>query len=430
MKIKSLQLDNFRCFKNLQLSFDENLTVIVAANGAGKTTVLEGLVTALGAYITAIPKAKGVSFKDSDLLVLPDGTSPDFVGVKAETTAGLQWDRFKRNPLAKKQIRVYPGWSHGEKQLKAYVTDLLSNEGVYPIIAYYSVNRFASSGTNKQPYNQHNVEWYDGYKNALDIKMSFKDLVIHMASLEDAQRREREKLKSFDYHSPALQTIRQVLGAILPEISNFRTELKEQIVLVADFTDNNGTKTLTMDQLSSGYQVMLALVLDITLRLLALNHKNSDSLNGTGIVLIDEIDLHLHPRWQQIFISQLRSVFPNIQFIITTHSPQVISTVDSDCIRILENGNVYASPRGTRGAEASRILKRVFDVEVRPPHDENTIKLEKYMKLVYDDMWEQEEAQALRAELDAVFEDEEPRLTEADMYIENRQWELEVEEDL
>lgn len=428
MKIKSLQLDNFRCFKNLQLSFDENLTVIVAANGAGKTTVLEGLVTALGAYITAIPIAKGVSFKDSDLMILPDGSSPGFVGVKVETTNGLQWDRFKRNPLAKKNLKAYPGWSHGEKQLKTYVTDLLSKEVGYPIVAYYPVNRFAS-GTSKQPYNQYGIKWYDGYKNALDIKMSFKELVKYMASLEDAQRRERELLKSFDYHSPALKLIRKVLQEVLPEITNFRTELREQIVLVADFSDNNGTKTLTMDQLSSGYQVMLALVIDITLRLLALNDQRPDSYKAPGVVLIDEVDLHLHPKWQQDFIGQLRFVFPNIQFIITTHSPQVISTVDSDCIRILEDGKVFASPKGTKGAEASRVLTRVFGVDVRPPRDENTMKLNRYMKLVYDDKWAEEEAKELRADLDDIFSDEEPRLTEADLHIENRQWELEVEED-
>ena len=289
------------------------------------------------------------------------------------------------------------------------------------------MTRFAS-GNAKQPYNQYGFQWFDGYKNALDIKMSFKELVKHMASLEDAQRREREKQKNFDYHSSALELIRKVLEQVLPEISNFRTELKEQIVLVADYHDGSEKKTVTMEQLSSGYQVMLALVIDITLRLLALNHQSATALNASGIILIDEIDLHLHPQWQQSFIAKLRGIFPNIQFIMTTHSPQVISTVASQCIRIIEHGKVYSAPKGTKGAESSRILKRVFGVDVRPPNDENTTKLNRYMQLVYDDKWQGSEAVALRAQLDEIFADEEPELTEADLYIENRSWELDVEE--
>ena len=112
---------------------------------------------------------------------------------------------------------------------------------------------------------------------------------------------------------------------------------------------------------------------------------------------------------------------------MTTHSPQVLSTVKSECIRILKDGNVYKAPKGTKGAEASRILKRVQNVDVRPRDDENTRLLQRYLDLVHQDQWNSSDALKMRQQLNEIFENEEPALTEADLYIENRQWEFGVE---
>ena len=102
-------------------------------------------------------------------------------------------------------------------------------------------------------------------------------------------------------------------------------------------------------------------------------------------MLIDEVDMHLHPAWQQTILSDLRKAFPRVQFIVTTHSPQVISSIPSKNIRILDEGVVYDAPYGTEGAESSRILKRIFDVNLRPPQNEYTIALQEYRDLVYED---------------------------------------------
>ena len=93
------------------------------------------------------------------------------------------------------------------------------------------------------------------------------------------------------------------------------------------------------------------------------------------------------------------------------------------CIKL----NPHHAPKGTKGAESSRILKRVLGVEVRPQNDKNTQLLNRYLELVYADKWLSEEAKAKRQELDNIYADEEPALTEADLYIENREWEKEIE---
>ena len=122
------------------------------------------------------------------------------------------------------------------------------------------------------------------------------------------------------------------------------------------------------------------------------------------------------------------NTFPNTQIIVTTHSPQVLTTVPAECIRIIDGQNIYFAPAGTKGAEASRLLKRIFGVESRPPQDENTLMLAEYRRLVYKDEWNSGEALKLRKQLDVIFQNEEPELTALDLYIDNREWEMSLEE--
>ena len=145
-------------------------------------------------------------------------------------------------------------------------------------------------------------------------------------------------------------------------------------------------------------------------------------------VLIDEVDMHLHPEWQQVILRYLQEAFPNLQFIVTTHSPQVLTTVPSECIRVIDGQNIYHAPAGTKGAESSRLLERIFGVNSRPPEDENTKMLAEYRRLVYQDKWKSECALELRQKLNAIFQGEEPELTALDLYIDNREWELSLEE--
>ena len=120
----------------------------------------------------------------------------------------------------------------------------------------------------------------------------------------------------------------------------------------------------------------------------------------------------------------LTAAFPKLQFIVTTHSPQVLTTVESECIRVLGDGRLHSAPPGSKGAESSRLLKRIFRVNVRPQDDSATKELDEYLTLVQDDQWTSPRAIALRALLDKRYQGEEPELLDADLRIENRKWEL------
>jgi predicted ATP-binding protein involved in virulence len=139
--------------------------------------------------------------------------------------------------------------------------------------------------------------------------------------------------------------------------------------------------------------------------------------------LIDEVDQHLHPGWQQQILQAIRRAFPKIQFIVTTHSPEVLTTVGSRQIRILRDGKCYGAPAGALGAESSRLLQTVLGLKsLRPPVNE-VAELNEYLELVYTGRWMDPRAVALRQKLDQLYQGEEPALLEADLQIENQEWE-------
>ena len=142
--------------------------------------------------------------------------------------------------------------------------------------------------------------------------------------MEDDERRAKERLRDFDYKSSILDAVRRALSKIVPYYKNPRIET-HPLRFIMDRTEPDGSShELRIEQLSEGYKIIIAMVADLAARMAEANPDMHDPLTSTGIVLIDEVDLHLHPRWQRDILTQLTSVFPNIQFIVSTHSPIIV----------------------------------------------------------------------------------------------------------
>ncbi|MBF4410423.1 AAA family ATPase, partial [Vibrio anguillarum] len=156
---------------------------------------------------------------------------------------------------------------------------------------------------------------------------------------------------------------------------------------------------LTLEQLSEGYRNMVALTIDLVRRTYLLNPTSNTPLAVNGIVLIDEIELHLHPRWQQRVLNDLTSLFKNVQFIVTTHSPQVLTTVHAESIRIVsadESEAKLLTGTSTYGSESTRMLEDVLGGNIRPQHIDIVKKLNRYTELVEADQWDTNEALELK----------------------------------
>ena len=181
---------------------------------------------------------------------------------------------------------------------------------------------------------------------------------------------------------------------------------------------------------------MLGLVMDLARRLAQANppyeHDTgegwdiTDPLDSPAIVLIDEVDLHLHPSWQQCVLGDLRRTFRNAQFIVSTHSPQVLTTVKAECIRGLKSvdGKIVVKDdyQFSEGAEAQLALEDILGVSPRPQGLDVVKQLNAYLDLVASDQWDSDTAAELRKTLDAWGRGHETALLKADMDIRMRQY--------
>ncbi len=183
---------------------------------------------------------------------------------------------------------------------------------------------------------------------------------------------------------------------------------------------------MSVDMLSDGLRNAIAMVADLAFRAYKLNPQlgTQAALETPGVALIDEVDMFLHPSWQQTILKSLRTAFPKLQFIVSTHSPQVLTTVPSESIRVLREGNVYAAPAGAEGAKPGRLLVSTLGLESeRPAQNTATQELLTYLNMVNEDKWDSPEAIALRKKLDERYQGNEPALLDVDLIIENRKWE-------
>lgn len=434
MYLQRLHLHNFRRFVGAQtFSIHRQLTVFAANNGAGKTSVLDAIALAFGPFLTRIPKISGNALTDKDISMERSEDEP-FARIGATATGATrgdspdnpllqtaaQWDRIKRQDGTKKtQLQIkellvdYP-----LKDLKELnnITDYYINhveEHIHlPILAYYGCSRSILDIPQRRRGFGKDFPRFQAYSDCLNPKTNFRKLFEYFYFLEDLERREKEEQRDWDYTNPQLDAIRSAIKSFLPEYTNPRTELRPLRFLL-DNTENG--LAYNIELLSDGYKTAIATIMDIAIRMVEANpHLGRNALHTSGIVLIDEIELHLHPGWQQRIIPDLRRTFPNVQFIVTTHSPQVLSTVKPECIRTIQNDGLITEPNcKTYGAESKRILEELMGVPSRAKVLEETIQ--EFIKITDAGDWTSNNYRALRAELNKYLGETDPVLIEADI---------------
>ncbi|UVM28915.1 AAA family ATPase [Pseudomonas sp. B21-021] len=183
---------------------------------------------------------------------------------------------------------------------------------------------------------------------------------------------------------------------------------------------------LKVSQLSDGIRNIVALAADIAYRCVKLNpHLGSAaSYQSRGVVLIDEVDMHLHPAWQQTVIPDLLNAFPKIQFIVTTHSPQVLTSVPAHCIRVLQTVSdegirritVSNVDQQTQGVASSQVLAHVMDIDPTP-NNEPARNLSLYKGLIQQNLHETAEGLELRTYLEKHFTTQHPYMLDCDRLI-------------
>ena len=202
-----------------------------------------------------------------------------------------------------------------------------------------------------------------------------------------------------------LTAFKTALKHFLPDYRNLRLggESDTGSFLLID----RGAVTLPLEQLSDGERGVLAMVLDLTRRLALANPEMEDpAAEAEAVVLIDEIELHLHPEWQRRIVENLTKTFPKCQFIATTHSPQVIGEVPHDRIHIMADGEVY-SPTHSFGVDSSRVLEEIMDTDPRSRKVKDL--LSEISRTIGDDRYD--DARTLLADLAKHLGEDDPEVT-------------------
>lgn len=219
---------------------------------------------------------------------------------------------------------------------------------------YYRVNRSVidiSLDTDVQDLTKQT----DAYEQALNgVQINFNTFFQWFKKLEDLENEVRQDEPL--YRNRQLQAVREAVNSLIPDFSNLRVRRVPLRMVVTKFGQE-----FTINQLSDGEKCLLAMVGDLARRLAIANPSLQNPLEGEGVVLIDEIELHLHPTWQREIIPALTRTFPNCQFIVTTHSPQVVSHVEPEGIFLLEkteNGVIAKRPESSFGRDSNHTFKK------------------------------------------------------------------------
>lgn len=434
MRLDRLLLRNFRAFSELDIDLHPELTVLVAPNGGGKTAVLDAISLALAPYVDALAaQAHPLGLRQSDVRrvigadrimepVLP--TSLHVEGVVAG--AEMAWDR----ALLKVGGRTVNTWPQLllsaldlRQEVVAWAERKRPSPPLLPIVAAYGTGRlWATPGARpSRKVIKADTSRFSGYTDCLSPTSSFG----FFADWFERFSREAQAEKGNNRASP--HRPRERLRAVERSVNRLLAP-SAWTHLEWDFGDDQLVAThadhgrLPVSWLSDGVRNMIGLVGDIAHRCARLNpHLGERAAEETpGIVLIDEVDMHLHPRWQQQVVDALRGAFPGVQLVLTTHSPQVISTLRSELVRIIDLregvGKALTPPVQTIGVESADVLATVMHVDPRPDVPE-VHDFSAYRALIQQGLAESGRARELRVRLEEIYGEKHPLILDADRLI-------------
>lgn len=422
MKLASVEIRNFRAIEEMTLLLHPQLTVLHGKNALGKTSVLRAIAVGLGAIPKRLPGVGGIDFAKNDLR---RGSESTYVTLHVQN--GGSWSR-KRESLYEALLRAEAGQRlPGLRWLNERMDRIVAadrNGGcpeILPVVALYDTDRTVLDVPQRRRGFPKEFDRFGALAGALAARANFREFFQWFYAKQSEEAWEKNERRDFDYRLPDLTAVRRAVTSALGDVRDPRIRIRPLRFEVTVGSDGPEER-LELSHLSGGYRATLALVADLARRMAQGNPHLENPLASAAVVLIDEVDLHLHPSWQQRILDDLTRTFPNAQFIVTTHSPQVLTTVRPEQVVTLvrDDGKIVqrAAGGGTYGAEAGDVLTGVMGVEERP-RNEFSETLDQYRELVEEDRGETEEALALRKKLDA-WNRKDPDLVRADAAIRRR----------
>jgi len=415
MKIERLILENFRGIgKTLELPLEPDLTVLAGVNGSGKSTILDALAILLSWVVARVRRAGGSGTPISELSI---NNSAGYARIRAESIqpSELYWQLVKTKkghsqPAKRTHLNAL---SNDVKLIRRQISDNQEKFDI-PLFAYYPVNR-AVLDIPLRIRQSHEFSLMEAWDLSLVSAANFRHFFEWFRNREDLEN-ETLRLVGRPTIDRQLKAVRNALKAFLPEFADFSVRRNPLRMIV-----QKQSKEIRVEQLSDGEKCLIALVGDLARRLAIANPKRENPLEGEGVVLIDEIELHLHPAWQRTILANLTRTFPNCQFVVSTHSPQVLGEVEPRQVRLLrqdENkGFSYYIPAQAKGLNSNEILDELMrpDSNSLSRNQKTQDKLDNLSRLIHQEKFK--DAKTLIAEMKQELHGDIPDIVRAESLI-------------
>lgn len=348
IKLKRLELENFRGFEKTAVDFTERFTCIAGINGSGKTTILSAIQKSMLIFLNANHLG---SYRNPKYALNAADVHID------ENTTFLEQNKIVFSKLIFSIDDIDSVIEHSFEKIgrtgKYYSSSYNGNDFKdaknCPIFAFYSINR-RNVSTSKQ--NQNSLAGFDNifaaweHVNLVNFDCFFdwyKNELLDEYQIKD---------ENPSYINNELRAVRNAISSFFGDSIKLKI-VKNQLIAV-----KNGVELL-FSNISDGEKSLVLLFADIARRLAIANPNFNNPLEGAGVILIDEIELHLHPSWQRKACKALKETFPNCQFVITTHSPQVLGELQPKEIRLLDNFRI-SIPTQSYGLTSNSIIKKLM----------------------------------------------------------------------
>ena len=352
MKIKEIKIKNFRCYENVKIKLNPDYTVLIGINGAGKSTILDAISIALGGYISTFDGmgTYGIDKSDSHYKMYEIGSS-------IEREHQFPVEIYAECEVDKKQISWIRGLNGekgrttntGAKEIIKYASEIqtkikMGNKDVIlPVIAYYGTGRLWMQKKDRNLKKiQESFSRLKGYVDCIESASNEKMMLKWFEKMTYLELQEGKRIPELSVVKNALSQSYMAIDETI-KTAEFNFKVRSGELEVAIRRENGIVENLPLRILSDGIKSTLSMIADIAYRMAILNPQLLDDIleETSGVVLIDEIDMHLHPSWQKKIISVLKKIFPKVQFVFTTYSPSVLSNVSNKNVLILDNFEIY-----------------------------------------------------------------------------------------
>lgn len=339
MYLLEIALQNFKGIKYLNISFNKGVNLIIGNNGAGKTSLLNGISVALSNMLRLLPVNSFVNIEQSDVYAettrMGDVTSSTVYYTPVRVEARFKTDNMVYDCVVARQTEASTTDIVSYPALE-YMKKLADQKSTLPLLNYQNAGRGSSVVyDNKTIYGvqatKRSIDRLAGYKDSFAKTMNFYEIQAWCMQMELITIQKKKLIREYSLFKHIISSFIQAIENKSATLDVYYSFDSSSLVYV------DGNKELPFYNLSAGYQNVLCMVMELAYRSAVLNPELADAKDTEGIVLIDEIEMHLHPAWQWKIVGALQNTFPNVQFIIATHSPIVLSSAKDSSLYLMKS---------------------------------------------------------------------------------------------